>query len=122
MSDPAVFWLLAAMLALVVVLGAGALVLRHKARQVQRLLAVSQEKLEQLQRQFEHFVPADVVEQLTGGQGIYAPRRCAATSDRKSTRLNSSHQIISYAVFCLKKKKKEGRRQACNPGTLLDLQ
>src|SRR5258708_21900141 len=28
------------------------------------------------------------------------------TQDRKSTRLNSSHQIISYAVFCLKKKKK----------------
>src|SRR5258708_30230084 len=27
-------------------------------------------------------------------------------TDRKSTRLNSSHQIISYAVFCLKKKKK----------------
>src|SRR5258708_11661723 len=30
----------------------------------------------------------------------------ARTIDRKSTRLNSSHQIISYAVFCLKKKKK----------------
>src|SRR5258708_30161699 len=30
----------------------------------------------------------------------------AFTRDRKSTRLNSSHQIISYAVFCLKKKKK----------------
>src|SRR5438552_8962096 len=30
-------------------------------------------------------------------------RRCAR-GDRKSTRLNSSHQIISYAVFCLKKK------------------
>src|SRR5258708_10542276 len=28
--------------------------------------------------------------------------------DRKSTRLNSSHQIISYAVFCLKKKKNNG--------------
>src|SRR5258708_30194734 len=28
-----------------------------------------------------------------------------AHGDRKSTRLNSSHQIISYAVFCLKKKK-----------------
>src|SRR5258708_26527937 len=28
-------------------------------------------------------------------------------ADRKSTRLNSSHQIISYAVFCLKKKKQE---------------
>src|SRR5258708_20389174 len=30
--------------------------------------------------------------------------------DRKSTRLNSSHQIISYAVFCLKKKKKKHNR------------
>src|SRR5258708_27789608 len=30
----------------------------------------------------------------------------ASAPDRKSTRLNSSHQIISYAVFCLKKKKK----------------
>src|SRR5258708_15251796 len=29
----------------------------------------------------------------------------ASAKDRKSTRLNSSHQIISYAVFCLKKKK-----------------
>src|SRR5260364_126896 len=29
----------------------------------------------------------------------------ASEPDRKSTRLNSSHQIISYAVFCLKKKK-----------------
>src|SRR5256885_10250004 len=28
-----------------------------------------------------------------------------ATTDRKSTRLNSSHLVISYAVFCLKKKK-----------------
>src|SRR5207244_13007768 len=30
--------------------------------------------------------------------------------DRKSTRLNSSHQIISYAVFCLKKKTKKHKR------------
>src|SRR5258708_20219243 len=30
--------------------------------------------------------------------------------DRKSTRLNSSHQIISYAVFCLKKKKKKNEK------------
>src|SRR5947207_12213530 len=29
------------------------------------------------------------------------------SSDRKSTRLNSSHTVISYAVFCLKKKKKK---------------
>src|SRR2546422_4361446 len=31
----------------------------------------------------------------------------AAAADRKSTRLNSSHGYISYAVFCLKKKKKD---------------
>src|SRR5438552_690898 len=31
--------------------------------------------------------------------------------DRKSTRLNSSHQIISYAVFCLKKKKKKTKKK-----------
>src|SRR5260221_8698597 len=31
----------------------------------------------------------------------------AAPQDRKSTRLNSSHTVISYAVFCLKKKKNE---------------
>src|SRR5438552_5592789 len=31
-------------------------------------------------------------------------RVCEEGGDRKSTRLNSSHQIISYAVFCLKKK------------------
>src|SRR5258708_29820209 len=34
-------------------------------------------------------------------------RRRDELVDRKSTRLNSSHQIISYAVFCLKKKKTE---------------
>src|SRR5438034_8593895 len=33
-------------------------------------------------------------------------RACEAPRDRKSTRLNSSHTVISYAVFCLKKKKK----------------
>src|SRR3989449_1976218 len=33
-------------------------------------------------------------------------RRLADAGDRKSTRLNSSHGYISYAVFCLKKKKK----------------
>src|SRR5256885_548569 len=37
-----------------------------------------------------------------------APSFGAALSDRKSTRLNSSHLVISYAVFCLKKKK-EGK-------------
>src|SRR2546427_6472574 len=32
-------------------------------------------------------------------------------ADRKSTRLNSSHSQISYAVFCLKKKKKQNKNQ-----------
>src|SRR3712207_8718198 len=35
------------------------------------------------------------------------PRSFVAGPDRKSTRLNSSHANISYAVFCLKKKKKQ---------------
>src|SRR2546421_6302035 len=34
------------------------------------------------------------------------PEQLAHAGDRKSTRLNSSHDQISYAVFCLKKKKK----------------
>src|SRR5436309_9399869 len=38
------------------------------------------------------------------------PRRTAAGGDRKSTRLNSSHVKISYAVFCLKKKKKKTKK------------
>src|SRR5438132_7934161 len=35
------------------------------------------------------------------------PLKKSKKSDRKSTRLNSSHTVISYAVFCLKKKKKK---------------
>src|SRR5947207_13787259 len=39
-------------------------------------------------------------------------RRLRAEVDRKSTRLNSSHTVISYAVFCLKKKKKKKNRNS----------
>src|SRR2546430_3696883 len=51
-----------------------------------------------------------------GANSSPAPRssspaaRRSARADRKSTRLNSSHSQISYAVFCLKKKKKIYRR------------
>src|SRR2546427_3646041 len=50
------------------------------------------------------------IEGLTDRQAADAVRRCmdwkyALSLDRKSTRLNSSHSQISYAVFCLKKKK-----------------
>src|SRR2546430_7912052 len=42
------------------------------------------------------------------------PFRCPFVPvDRKSTRLNSSHSQISYAVFCLKKKKHERPHDAC---------
>src|SRR5436190_3711217 len=42
------------------------------------------------------------------GKGNQRWRRAASVEgDRKSTRLNSSHTVISYAVFCLKKKKKK---------------
>src|SRR5258708_30117686 len=48
---------------------------------------------------------------------ILSPRNPRAERDRKSTRLNSSHQIISYAVFCLKKKKREReQRPFARPG------
>src|SRR5258708_24434890 len=51
-------------------------------------------------------------EALAGaGQGARdGGRTRLAEGDRKSTRLNSSHQIISYAVFCLKKKNSDRRR------------
>src|SRR3712207_6956833 len=46
-----------------------------------------------------------------GGPSVWRPGLLAGRTgweeDRKSTRLNSSHANISYAVFCLKKKKKE---------------
>src|SRR2546427_3699734 len=46
----------------------------------------------------------------------WAPEYSATSvgPDRKSTRLNSSHSQISYAVFCLKKKKKN-KRNRCTP-------
>src|SRR5438034_7586764 len=49
-------------------------------------------------------VPPDVrtSRETTGGT--------ARSRDRKSTRLNSSHTVISYAVFCLKKKKKKKQK------------
>src|SRR5258708_12369378 len=52
---------------------------------------------------------AEVATNPTKGFHFHTGRTLAGllgySEDRKSTRLNSSHQIISYAVFCLKKKK-----------------
>src|SRR5438094_6085484 len=45
------------------------------------------------------------------------PRRALSSSDRKSTRLNSSHRTISYAVFCSKKKKPTKSDRTWNAST-----
>src|SRR5688500_19972361 len=47
---------------------------------------------------------------LAKEEGIFTKHGLEADLDRKSTRLNSSHLVISYAVFCLKKKKTPDRR------------
>src|SRR5947209_17112538 len=46
-------------------------------------------------------------EDRAAAAGLHRLRRARSSADRKSTRLNSSHANISYAVFCLKKKKGE---------------
>src|SRR2546422_3874643 len=58
---------------------------------------------------------------------VWAVKRIAALGDRKSTRLNSSHGYISYAVFCLKKKKQlhtptraPPSRRALDPGLAIE--
>src|SRR5438552_10293533 len=51
-------------------------------------------------------------------QDVPAVRARLDDADRKSTRLNSSHQIISYAVFCLKKKKYKLTTTHTNPNTV----
>src|SRR5215216_3557220 len=57
---------------------------------------------------FTSWIKQQVVDKLGGGQEgarrAFEGGLTVQTTDRKSTRLNSSHQIISYAVFCLKKK------------------
>src|SRR2546426_7465959 len=72
---------------------------------------------------FRSVAAQQIVIKIEGGGGLVLPphlelaqvrpvgdatgRTCASSRDRKSTRLNSSHLVISYAVFCLKKKKKQ---------------
>src|SRR5256885_11633468 len=53
----------------------------------------------------------DAARWQTCAQAIHVALKLRACRDRKSTRLNSSHLVISYAVFCLKKK--TGRRPPC---------
>src|SRR5690349_23768790 len=53
-----------------------------------------------------------------GHRSPAAPRRHGGRADRKSTRLNSSHVEISYAVFCLKKKKNKQHKHVLTPKRL----
>src|SRR2546426_6561448 len=55
-------------------------------------------------RDLEAAAPVQTLDDL--GEGGLHDVVADAGQDRKSTRLNSSHLVISYAVFCLKKKKK----------------
>src|SRR5688572_32316005 len=50
---------------------------------------------------------ARVCQELFGDSNFHTDQLASGKGDRKSTRLNSSHSQISYAVFCLKKKKKK---------------
>src|SRR5690348_17931067 len=55
---------------------------------------------------FDASVVSDVVKAI-GGPVVLVGHSYGGAVDRKSTRLNSSHPSISYAVFCLKKKNKQ---------------
>src|SRR4051812_49989946 len=60
---------------------------------------------------FDEFEPHELGIEPMFFEHAFFCRACGSMAtpktDRKSTRLNSSHMSISYAVFCLKKKKKE---------------
>src|SRR5256885_5958432 len=53
----------------------------------------------------EPLTPEQLFQRLPAAQAALTPNEREFMADRKSTRLNSSHLVISYAVFCLKKKK-----------------
>src|SRR5260221_2961766 len=55
------------------------------------------------------FRSADISPTIVSQLHNFFIHRLVNDRDRKSTRLNSSHTVISYAVFCLKKKKKRDR-------------
>src|SRR2546426_8065630 len=61
-----------------------------------------------------HCASALQVRQLARARRPDESFRTCSAEDRKSTRLNSSHLVISYAVFCLKKKKtRNSHAQSC---------
>src|SRR5438105_9674345 len=61
----------------------------------------------------EQYTKQYVLLRLVRQESLKSELRCESYDlrDRKSTRLNSSHEWISYAVFCLKKKKKKKKEE-----------
>src|SRR5688572_31431924 len=81
------------------------------------ITALSEEELLPIRRRMGYvFQGAALFDSLTVADNVAFPLREHTSlpepeirGDRKSTRLNSSHSQISYAVFCLKKKKKKNK-------------
>src|ERR1039457_7275258 len=76
-----------------------------KRVQVRNLLSQAVENRQPLTLKFLAARKKDLIEAESGGFLEFVQSRFDLSIDRKSTRLNSSHLVISYAVFCLKKKK-----------------
>src|SRR5437879_11198251 len=75
---------------------------RHRAEWLAKLVEPAVRiRAEHLYQQLDSLEP---VRQAARGELLGESRKHAAVKDRKSTRLNSSHRCISYAVFCLKNK------------------
>ena len=79
------------------------LIWKHFGKEFLKINSVSNEDIEHIYREFDtkFVLPIDLID-----NGEIDLSLSGAIADRKSTRLNSSHGLISYAVFCLKKKKK----------------
>src|SRR5256884_4646817 len=68
-----------------------------------------------------HLVITDLeMPRMTGYELMVQLRQSPSRRDRKSTRLNSSHGYISYAVFCLKKKKKKHNTERITKKTRIE--
>src|SRR2546422_985845 len=105
-------------------LGACEEVRRQRARgagpQIREVAVVEEHRLGETGRRFEHEDDAAADREAAlrigvrpGGDLDREEGRIPKVRDRKSTRLNSSHGYISYAVFCLKKKKTKKQDIEC---------
>src|SRR2546430_11589698 len=66
----------------------------------------------------KHYFPPYAAVPIVRRDALTKFPQLRAAQDRKSTRLNSSHSQISYAVFCLKKKKRLKQKTTCRSTTI----